>query len=88
MGQFPGCLEGRVVRHGGRNNESELALEQTIRRFNHLTVEGVNTDFQAFGPRTSPKSKPIEKPPFYAARFYPITRKSMGACEWMRNAAS
>jgi hypothetical protein len=54
------------------------ALERTVVRFNELTREGVDADFQAFGPRTSPKPKPIDSPPFYAARFFPITRKSMG----------
>ena len=57
---------------------SATALQQTVARFNELTKDGIDLDFQAFGPRTSPKPKPIDSPPFYAARFFPITRKSMG----------
>ena len=57
---------------------SSTALQQTVARFNKLAKDGVDLDFQAFGPKTSPKPKPIESPPFYAARFFPITRKSMG----------
>jgi uncharacterized protein len=53
-------------------------LQETVDRFNELTREGLDRDFQAFGPKTSPKPKPIDSPPFYAARFFPITRKSMG----------
>lgn len=53
-------------------------LRQTLDRFNELTIEGVDSDFQAFGPKTSPKPKPIDSPPYYATRFFPITRKSMG----------
>ena len=53
-------------------------LQATIERYNHLTVEGVDHDFQAFGAKTTPKPKKIETAPFYAAQFFPITRKSMG----------
>jgi len=56
----------------------EDALRRSVERFNELTTKGVDEDFQAFGPRTTPKPKPINTPPFYAARFFPITRKSMG----------
>src|SRR5206468_1251278 len=34
--------------------------------------------FHAFGRNGSPKPQPIEKPPFYAVQFFPITRKTMG----------
>jgi flavocytochrome c len=54
------------------------ALEKTVARYNQLTSTGIDSDFQAFGPRTSPKPNPIANPPFYATRFFPITRKSMG----------
>jgi len=62
----------------GKMGVSATALQQTVARFNELTKDGVDPDFQAFGPQTSPKPKPIDTPPFYAARFFPITRKSMG----------
>jgi succinate dehydrogenase/fumarate reductase flavoprotein subunit len=54
------------------------ALEKTVARYNELTGTGIDSDFQAFGLRTSPKPNPISVPPFYATRFFPITRKSMG----------
>ena len=38
-------------------------------------------DFQAFGEKTFPKPKPIDTPPFYAAQFFPLTRKSMGGID-------
>jgi succinate dehydrogenase/fumarate reductase flavoprotein subunit len=53
-------------------------LRTTIERYNHLTVEGTDRDFQAFSAKTTPKPKKIETAPFYAAQFFPITRKSMG----------
>lgn len=61
-----------------RMGVSSTTLGRTIDRFNELTKDGVDHDFQAFGPKTSPKPSPIDSPPFYAARFFPITRKSMG----------
>ena len=54
------------------------ALERTVARYNELASAGVDSDFQAFGPRTSPKPKLIATGPFYAAKFFPITRKTMG----------
>ncbi len=53
-------------------------LRATVERYNQLTVEGVDEDFGAFGPRTSPAPRKIETAPFYAVPFFPITRKSMG----------
>ena len=76
--------EGVAIR---ANSVDELAariglppenLRATIDRYNQLITEGVDRDFQAFGPKTSPKPKKIETPPFYAVQFFPITRKSMG----------
>lgn len=54
------------------------ALAETIERYNRQVAERRDTDFGRFGPTTNPKPAAIEKPPFYAARFFPITRKSMG----------
>ncbi len=53
-------------------------LAHSIARYNELAEQGVDDDFQAFGPKTTPKPEAMDTPPFYAARFFPITRKSMG----------
>jgi succinate dehydrogenase/fumarate reductase flavoprotein subunit len=52
-----------------------------VSRYNELTKGGIDLDFKAFGEKTSPKPKPIDTPPFYAAQFFPITRKSMGGVD-------
>ena len=59
----------------------EAGLAATVRRYNTLAEQGVDVDFQAFGPKTTPQPAKIEKPPFYALRFFPITRKSMGGID-------
>ncbi len=59
-------------------NVPAQVLTETIPRYNQLADQGVDTDFNAFGPKTSPKPRRIEEPPFFAAQFFPITRKSMG----------
>jgi flavocytochrome c len=56
-------------------------LRATVARYNELTTRGIDEDFKAFGERTFPKPKPIDTPPFYAAQFFPLTRKSMGGVE-------
>jgi flavocytochrome c len=56
-------------------------LRATVARYNELTKQGVDLDFQAFAEKTFPKPKPIDTPPFYAAQFFPITRKSMGGVD-------
>jgi predicted oxidoreductase len=53
-------------------------LRATVERYNRLTETGVDEDFQAFGAKTFPKPRKIDTQPFYAAQFFPITRKSMG----------
>jgi predicted oxidoreductase len=53
-------------------------LRQTIKRYGELAAEGVDHDFAAFGPKTTPKPQPLDTTRLYAARFFPITRKSMG----------
>ncbi len=62
-------------------------LRATVSRYNDLTTQGIDVDFQAFGEKTSPKPKPIDTPPFYAAQFFPLTRKSMGGTDVNRNVA-
>jgi flavocytochrome c len=54
------------------------ALSATVSRYNELAARGVDLDFAAFGEKTLPRPRPIDTPPFYAAQFFPITRKSMG----------
>ena len=56
-------------------------LLATVSRYNELTKQGVDADFQAFGEKTFPKPKPIDTPPFYASQFFPLTRKSMGGID-------
>jgi hypothetical protein len=56
-------------------------LRATVSRYNELAAQGVDADFNAFGEKTFPKPKPIDTAPFYAARFFPITRKSMGGVD-------
>ena len=56
-------------------------LQATVSRYNELTTQGIDLDFQAFGEKTFPKPKPIDTPPFYAAQFFPLTRKSMGGID-------
>jgi predicted oxidoreductase len=56
-------------------------LHATVSRYNELTMQGVDVDFQAFGEKTFPKPRPIDTPPFYAAQFFPLTRKSMGGVD-------
>ena len=56
-------------------------LRAAVSRYNELTKGGTDLDFRAFGEKTFPKPKPIDTPPFYAAQFFPITRKSMGGVD-------
>ena len=56
-------------------------LRAAVSRYNELTTKGIDVDFQAFGEKTVPKPKPIDTPPFYAAQFFPLTRKSMGGID-------
>ena len=56
-------------------------LRASVSRYNELTIQGIDVDFQAFGEKTFPKPKPIDASPFYAAQFFPLTRKSMGGVD-------
>jgi len=53
-------------------------LVETVHRYNHFVTQGDDADFHTFGPTTSPKPHRIQKSPFYAVQFFPITRKTMG----------
>lgn len=54
------------------------ALRATVERFNRMVEKGVDEDFQRFGPGKDFKPKKLGSPPYYAAKFFPLTRKSMG----------
>lgn len=56
----------------------DAALRATIERFNALAARGVDEDFGRFGPGAASPPAPIAAPPYFAAQFFPITRKSMG----------
>ena len=53
------------------------ALVATVGRFNEMVDRGEDTDFRRFRAGARPPGK-IEKPPFYAVQFFPMTRKNMG----------
>ncbi|MBM4221848.1 MAG: FAD-dependent oxidoreductase, partial [Gammaproteobacteria bacterium] len=54
-------------------------LGATIARFNAAVRAGDDQDFGRFGPGVGGQVPlPLEQPPFYAMRLYPMTRKSMG----------
>ncbi|MCX5851308.1 MAG: FAD-dependent oxidoreductase [Deltaproteobacteria bacterium] len=56
------------------------AIENTVRRWNEMVTAGRDDDFGRIGSGQSSWSHPsrIERPPFYAVQFFPLTRKSMG----------
>jgi succinate dehydrogenase/fumarate reductase flavoprotein subunit len=56
------------------------SLEETLRRWNTMVTNGHDADFGRIGGSFSPWARPqrIERPPFYAVCFFPVTRKSMG----------
>lgn len=56
-------------------------LEATVSRYNELAARGEDLDLGAFSESTVPKPKAIDRPPFYAAQFFPLTRKSMGGVD-------
>jgi predicted oxidoreductase len=53
------------------------ALEASVRRFNSLVAAGADADFGRFKPGDRLPAT-IERPPFYAVQFFPMTRKNMG----------
>ncbi len=56
----------------------QAALRATVDRFNDMVDKGVDKEFGRFGPGKDYKPKKIARPPFYAAQFFPLTRKSAG----------
>ena len=72
-------LVGETIEELARKmNVPAKTLGETIGRYNLLVQEGIDTEFGRFGPETSSKPQELDRPPFYAAHFFPITRKSMG----------
>lgn len=53
-------------------------LRSTVDRFNGFVMKRRDEDFGRFEAASSDPPPRIETPPFYAAPFFPITRKSMG----------
>lgn len=53
-------------------------LVETVRRYNELVEQGSDSDFGRFSPTDRERPRRIATPPFYAVRFFPLTRKSMG----------
>jgi uncharacterized protein len=49
---------------------SKQGLIETVQRYNQLTEKGEDADFNAFGPKTYPKPKKIEKLPFYPGKAW------------------
>jgi uncharacterized protein len=56
------------------------AIEDTVQSWNKMVTDGSDADFGRIGGSKSPWAHPqrIERPPFYAVQFFPLTRKSMG----------
>ncbi len=56
------------------------ALADTVQRWNDMAAKGADADFGRLGTSPTPWARPfrIERPPFYAVQFFPLTRKSMG----------
>lgn len=55
-----------------------VVLRSTVDRFNLLVADGRDEDFGRFDSSSPSRPGRIDTPPFYAAPFFPITRKSMG----------
>lgn len=62
----------------GKMKIDPMVLRATVRRYNGFVAARRDEDFGRFGPSASNIPPKIETPPFYAAPFFPITRKSMG----------
>lgn len=53
-------------------------LVATVASFNKAVASGADQEFNRFGPSHGRVPPMILEPPFYAAQFFPLTRKSMG----------
>ncbi|MBL9137596.1 MAG: FAD-dependent oxidoreductase, partial [Verrucomicrobiales bacterium] len=54
------------------------ALEKSVRRWNEMVREGEDTEWQRFGRNDANRPSPITNAPFYAIKYFPLSRKSMG----------
>lgn len=54
------------------------ALRATVEHFNGMVDKGVDDELGRFGPGKTYQPKKVARPPFYAAQFFPMTRKSEG----------
>ncbi len=54
------------------------AVEASVARYNAAIDAGDDADFKRFAPGGAAPPQHISTPPFYAAQFFPVTRKSMG----------
>ncbi len=54
------------------------AVEGAVARYNAAIDAGDDADFKRFEPGGAAPPQRIATPPFYAAQFFPVTRKSMG----------
>lgn len=54
------------------------SMVETISRYNAMVDAGDDPEFRRFSPGSKSLPPKIEKPPFYAVKIYPMTRKNMG----------
>ncbi len=53
-------------------------MAETVSRYNAMVDAGDDRDFHRFSRDSKSLPPKIEKPPFYAVKIYPMTRKNMG----------
>src|SRR5262249_47287587 len=53
-------------------------LVETVRRWNQMIETGKDNEVDRFGPSSSERPPKLEKPPFFAVQFFPLSRKSLG----------
>src|SRR5262249_35229916 len=53
-------------------------LLETVRHWNHMIDAGEDADFHRFAPSSPERPPKLEKPPFFAVQFFPLSRKSLG----------
>ena len=54
------------------------ALAQSVRRWNKIIAAGEDTEWQRFGRSETNRPQRIATPPFFAVKYFPLSRKSMG----------